>query len=74
MPFILDGPNIYAAREKKYMASAMPITINRFGPSGSSKKKNSILEQMMAVTANIINETFFDLKYGFTMLLPTSTG
>ncbi len=61
MPFILDGPNIYAAEDKIYTASAKPATIIKFGPSGSLKKKNSILEQMMAVTANIINEIFFDL-------------
>lgn len=52
------------------MTSAKPATIRRFGPSGSLKKKNSILEQMMAVAANIINEIFFDLKYGFAILLP----
>ncbi|MET3498762.1 hypothetical protein ABIC45_000353 [Mucilaginibacter rubeus] len=34
------------------------------------KKKNSNLEQMIAMTANIINETCFDLKYKFVVLLP----
>ena len=72
MPFILDGLNIYNAEDKKYTASAKPPTINRFGPSGSLKKTNSILEQMMAVAANIINEIFFDLKYRFAVLLPMS--
>jgi hypothetical protein len=70
MPFILDGLNIYAAEDKKYTVSARAATIKRFGPPGSLKKKNSILEQMMAVAAKIINEIFFDLKYGFVMLLP----
>jgi hypothetical protein len=72
MPFIFDGLNIYAAIDKKYTVRAKPATIKRFGPSGSLKKKNSILEQMMAVAANIINEIFFDLKYRFAMLLPMS--
>jgi hypothetical protein len=70
MPFIGNGMNIYAAKDKKYIASARPATIIRFGPSGSLKKTNSILEQMIAVTAKIINEVFFDLKYRFAMLLP----
>ncbi len=67
-PFILKGLNIYTAKDKKYTASARPTTTKRFGPSGSLKKKNSILEQMMAVAANIITEIFFDLKYIFTVL------
>lgn len=70
MPFILDGLNIYAAEDKAYMANVKPATIKRFGPSGSLKKKNIILEQIMAVTANVIKEIFFDLKYRFAMLLP----
>jgi hypothetical protein len=69
MPLILDGLNIYAADDKRYTGSAKPATIRRFGPSGSLKKKNNTLEQMMAVAANIINEIFFDLKYRFGMLL-----
>ena len=69
MPFILNGLKIYAAEDKKNTARAKPATIKRFGPSGSLKKKNNILEQMMAVAANIINEIFFDLKYRFAMLL-----
>jgi len=72
MPFNLDGPKIYTAADKKNIASARHVTIKRFGPSGSLKKKNSILEQMMAVAANIINEIFFDLKYRFGTLLPMS--
>ena len=63
IPFILNGPNRYIATEKKYTASVNTPTIKAFGPSGSLKKMNSILEQIIAVTANIINETFFDLKY-----------
>lgn len=64
---------MYAAEDKRYTASARAATIKRFGPSGSLKKKNSILEQMMAVAANMINEIFFDLKYGFAMVLSMFT-
>ncbi len=67
MPFIEVGPNRYAANDKRYIASAKMATINTFGPSGSLKKKNIVLEQTMAVAANMINETFFDLKYGFAI-------
>lgn len=70
MPFILNGLNRYIAEDKRYTSSAKPKTIKRFGPSGSLKKKNNILEQMMAVAANSINEILFDLKYRFAMLLP----
>jgi hypothetical protein len=59
------------AEDKKNTAIARPITIKRFGPSGSLKKKNSNLEQMMAVAPNITKEIFFDLKYifaGFSFL------
>ena len=69
MPFILEGLNTYAARDNKYTAIAKAATIKRFGPSGSLKKKNSILEQMMAVTPSIINEIFFDLKCIIAILL-----
>jgi len=59
----LEGLYRYAARDKKYMIIAKAVTIKRFGPSGSLKKKNRILEQMMAVTPNSISELFFDLKF-----------
>ena len=65
----MEGLNTYAAKDKKYTAIAKAATIKRFGPSGSLKKKNSILEQMMAVAPNMINEIFFDLKYIFAILL-----
>jgi hypothetical protein len=62
IPFIGYGMNKYATTDKQYIISANPVTIIRFGPSVSLKKKNSILEQMMAVTASAVNEIFFDLK------------
>lgn len=68
MPFILIGLNVYAADDKKYSPNARPATINRLGPSGSLKRRKSILEQMMAVAAKITSEVLFDLKYKFAML------
>ena len=65
----MEGLNTYAAKDKRYTTIAKAATIKRFGPSGSLKKKNSILEQMMAVTPSIINEIFFDLKCIIAILL-----
>ena len=59
----------YANRDKKYTTTAIPITMSRFGPSGSLKKKNISLEHTMAVIPKIINEVFFDVKYIFVIIL-----
>jgi hypothetical protein len=69
MPIILNGPNRYAAVDKRYTTSARTVTIKRFGPSESLKNTNNILEQVTAVTAKIINEVLFDLKYKFPVLM-----
>lgn len=45
-----------------YIIAAATITTSRFGPSGSSKKKNIALEQRMAVIPRIISDVFFELK------------
>ena len=58
-----EGLNEYIPKDKKYMIIANTVTIKRFGPSGSSKKKNIVLEHMIDVMPKIINEIFFDLKY-----------
>lgn len=42
--------------------AAIPITTSKFGPSGSLKNKNSILEHTIAVMPKISSELFFDLK------------
>lgn len=72
MPLILVEVKLYGTEDKVYTASVKPVIIKGFGPSGSLKKKNSILEQMNAVTAKISNEIFFDLKYKSAVLLPIS--
>lgn len=41
----------------------MPVTISKFGPSGSLKNPNIDLEQKTDVNPRIINEVFFDLIY-----------
>jgi hypothetical protein len=67
MPLSLDGPNRYAAEDKRNIASAKPVTTTRFGPSESLKKNNNSLEHTMAVAANSSNDIFFDLKYRFAV-------
>ncbi len=64
--------SVYAAKETKNTPSTITVTIKRLGPSGSLKKKNNSLVQMMAVTANMINDSLFDLKCKFVVLLPVS--
>ncbi len=58
-----DNLNTYAVKDKKYTKTAIPVTIRRFGPSGSLNKKKSARENTMAVTARIRNEIFFDSKF-----------
>jgi hypothetical protein len=57
--------NKYIARDKKYMITAITVTIRRFGPSGSSKDNSIILEHIIDVMPKISDEIFFDLKYIF---------
>lgn len=59
----------YRVKDKKYMIAASPITISKFGPSGSLINMNDTLENTIAVIARIINEIFLDLKYMFVIIL-----
>jgi hypothetical protein len=45
------------------------VTTNKFGPSGSSKNTNMVLEKTMEVKPRIIKETFFDIKY-ISLIIP----
>ncbi|HCC06366.1 TPA: hypothetical protein DEP94_03355 [Candidatus Nomurabacteria bacterium] len=57
------GLNEYILKDKKYMTTAITVTIRRFGPSGSSKKKNIAREERRDVMNKIMRDVFFDLKY-----------
>lgn len=59
----------YAASERKYMIAAITTTMSKFGPSGSLKSANIVREHTRDVSPRIINETFFDLKYMFVIIL-----
>lgn len=48
---------------------AIPITTRRFGPSGSLKNENIILENAIDVIPKIRSELFFELKYIFAIIL-----
>jgi len=65
----VEGLNKYTANDKKYIMAAIPITTRRFGPSGSLKNKNIILEHTIDVIPRISNEIFFDLKYMSVVIL-----
>jgi hypothetical protein len=45
------------------MAAAMTRTIKRFGPSGSLKKKNIVLEHTVAVRPRVSSVLFFDIDF-----------
>jgi hypothetical protein len=45
------------------MIVAATITTKRFGPSGSLKNKNIVLEQTIDAIAKISNEIFFEMRY-----------
>ena len=59
----MANKDVYAARDRRYTTAAATVTMSKFGPSGSLKKKNMTLENTRDVVPNIINEVFFDLKY-----------
>ena len=67
-PVLVEGFNLYTAQDKKNMNNAVTEVTRRFGPSGSSKKKNIVLEHAIEVMPKISNETFFDFKYIFLII------
>jgi len=54
---------VYRNKDAANIKPAITITISKFGPSGSSKKKNSSREERMDVIPSISSEILFDLKY-----------
>jgi len=60
-----DKLSKYAVKDRKYITAAITVTISRFGPSGSLKNANMVLEHRMAETPKIISGVLFDLKFIF---------
>lgn len=56
----------YAAKDSTYTMTAATITTSKFGPSGSLKKKNSVLENTMAVMPNMNIECFLVITLSVT--------
>jgi hypothetical protein len=50
------------------MIVAIPMTTRRFGPSGSSKKKNIALERVTATIARRTRGIFFELRGIFIII------
>ena len=53
----------YTAKDKRNIMTASPVTISKFGPSGSLKSKNINLENRVDVAPNSSKGILFDLKY-----------
>jgi hypothetical protein len=49
-------------KDKPKIITAVTITTRRFGPSGSLKSVNMILENAVAVKARITSDDVFDMK------------
>src|SRR5688572_24868140 len=58
----------YTAKDKRNIMTAIPVTISKFGPSGSLKSKNINLENRIDVAPNISKGILFDLKYEIFIL------
>lgn len=61
--------NTYTDKDERYNIKAIPVTMSKFGPSGSLKSEKNTFEKTKAVTTNINNEIVFDLKYIFLIIL-----
>jgi hypothetical protein len=57
---VVDEQYEYTAKDKTYKIAAITMTMSKFGPSGSLKDKNIVLEHAMDVMANIMSEIFLD--------------
>ena len=68
---VAEGTKKYAVKDKKYTITAIPITMSKFGPSGSLKNENIALEHATDVIPKISNEAFFELSI-FVIILENS--
>lgn len=57
---VVGGLHTYTTKkDKRYRTAANPITISKFGPSGSLKNANIALEHTTEVKAKINSAPFF---------------
>lgn len=59
---VVAGMNLHAMNDAQYRISASTVTMRRFGPSGSLKKKNNALEHTSAVTTKRSSDARFDFN------------
>ena len=57
---VVAGRNRHTMNDAPYRTSASTVTMRRFGPSGSWKKKNNALEHTSAVTTKTSKGIRFD--------------
>ena len=60
------------AAARAYITAAVPATMRRFGPSGSLKNMNSILEHKRAVMPKMNRGVFFGVKSISAIILITT--
>ena len=56
---LVAGTNDHTMKEATWRSNASTVTTRRFGPSGSRKRKNNVLEQVSAVIPSSSNDVFF---------------
>ena len=72
---VTAGVNLHAMNDALKSISASTVTMRRFGPSGSWKKKNNVLEHTSAVITRRSNDVFFDSNGIFVIInAATSSG
>src|SRR5262245_47342096 len=59
---VVVGMNLHTMKDTLYRISASTVTMRRFGPSGSWKRKNNVLEHTSAVIPRSSNDVFFAVK------------
>jgi hypothetical protein len=67
---VVAGMNFQAMHDALKRISASTVTMRRFGPSGSWKKKNNALEHTNAVITRRSNDVFFDSKGILVIIKP----
>ena len=59
---VVAGMNRHAMNDATKSINARTVTMSRFGPSGSLKRKKSVLDQQNAVIPKTSNDPFVTLK------------
>ena len=67
---VVAGMNLHAMNDAPKRISASTVTMRRFGPSGSWKKKNNVLEHTSAVITSRSNDIFFDSNSIVVIIMP----